>query len=120
MTIIVLTACPERLRGYLTRWLMEVSAGVFVGHVTRRVRDDLWARVVDLVGSGRALMVYSATNEQRLQVVSHGHDWEPEDVEGLVLMRRPSPASAASSERVAERGWSSAAGRRRGRRPRSK
>jgi CRISPR-associated protein Cas2 len=29
MVIIVLTACPAGLRGHLTRWLLEISAGVF-------------------------------------------------------------------------------------------
>jgi CRISPR-associated protein Cas2 len=34
MTVIVLTACPSGLRGRLTNWLLEISAGVFVGNVT--------------------------------------------------------------------------------------
>ena len=39
MTVLVLTACPAGLRGHLTRWLLEISPGVFVGHVPARVRD---------------------------------------------------------------------------------
>ena len=31
MTVIVVTACPAGLRGHLTRWLLEISPGVFVG-----------------------------------------------------------------------------------------
>lgn len=31
MVVIVLSACPAGLRGHLTRWLLEISAGVFVG-----------------------------------------------------------------------------------------
>ena len=31
MVVIVLTACPAGLRGHLTRWLLEISPGVFVG-----------------------------------------------------------------------------------------
>ncbi|WP_423232601.1 type I-E CRISPR-associated endoribonuclease Cas2e, partial [Bacillus licheniformis] len=42
MTVLVLTACPAGLRGHLTRWLLEISPGVFVGHVPARVRDALW------------------------------------------------------------------------------
>jgi CRISPR-associated protein Cas2 len=41
MVVIVLSACPAGLRGHLTRWLVEISAGVFVGHVSARVRDLL-------------------------------------------------------------------------------
>ncbi|MCQ8210670.1 type I-E CRISPR-associated endoribonuclease Cas2e, partial [Cutibacterium acnes subsp. acnes] len=44
MTVLVLTACPAGLRGHLTRWLLEISPGVFVGHVPTRVRDALWDR----------------------------------------------------------------------------
>ncbi|MGO4760857.1 type I-E CRISPR-associated endoribonuclease Cas2, partial [Streptomyces sp. 2MCAF27] len=29
MTVIVLTNCPAGLRGFLTRWLLEISPGVF-------------------------------------------------------------------------------------------
>jgi CRISPR-associated protein Cas2 len=66
MTVIVLTACPSGLRGRLTNWLLEISAGVFVGNVTAWVRSLLWARVVELSGNGRVLMVYSVRGEQRL------------------------------------------------------
>ncbi|AEE44662.1 type I-E CRISPR-associated endoribonuclease Cas2e [Cellulomonas fimi] len=49
MIVLVLTACPAGLRGHLTRWLLEVSAGVFVGHTSTRVRDELWNRTVELI-----------------------------------------------------------------------
>ena len=45
MVVVVLTACPVGLRGDLTRWLLEIASGVFVGHVTARVRDRLWERI---------------------------------------------------------------------------
>jgi CRISPR-associated protein Cas2 len=88
LTVIVLTAVPSGLRGHLTRWLLEISPGVFVGHVTARVRGHIWERVVQFVGDGRALMVYTARNEQRLAFAVHGHEWTPVDFEGIVLMRR--------------------------------
>jgi CRISPR-associated protein Cas2 len=100
MTVIVLTACPSGLRGHLTKWLLEISAGVFVGNVTTRVRNLLWARVVELSGNGRALMVYSVRGEQRLSFKVHGHHWKPADYEGITLIRRPDhdsePASATT------------------------
>lgn len=88
MTVVVLTAVPPGLRGHLTRWLLEISAGVFVGHISARVRELLWQRVIEYVDDGRALMVYTARNEQRLAFEVHGHDWEPVDYEGICLMRR--------------------------------
>lgn len=39
MTVIVLTAVPPGLRGHLTRWLLEISSGVYVGYVSARVRE---------------------------------------------------------------------------------
>lgn len=41
MIVVVLSACPVGLRGDLTRWLLEISAGVFVGKVSARVREHL-------------------------------------------------------------------------------
>ena len=88
MTVIVLTAVPPGLRGHLTRWLLEISAGVFVGHVSARVREEMWARVVEYVADGRALMVHSVRGEQRLAFQVHGHDWTPVDFDGITLMQR--------------------------------
>jgi CRISPR-associated protein Cas2 len=117
MTVIVVAACPVGLRGHLTRWLLEISAGVFVGKVSARVRDLLWIRTVEMVKSGRAIMVYSAQNEQGLAFKVHRHEWTPVEIEGLTLMLRPnpdSPASPASSTHT--EGWSTASRRRRFRR----
>jgi CRISPR-associated protein Cas2 len=46
MLVITLTDCPLGLRGYLTKWLLEINSGVFVGHVSVRVRESLWTRIV--------------------------------------------------------------------------
>lgn len=111
MVVIVLTACPEGLRGYLTRWLWEISPGVFVGKVSKRVRQAVWARVQEMSKDGRALLVYSARNEQGFDFEVHRHDWEVVDMEGLRLIRRPrDPDRTVGGMR---RGWSDAAKRRR-------
>ncbi|NDL56604.1 type I-E CRISPR-associated endoribonuclease Cas2e [Phytoactinopolyspora mesophila] len=88
MIVVVLTAVPPGLRGHLTRWLLEISPGVFVGHVSRRVREHMWERIVEYVSEGRALMVHSVRGEQRLAFEVHGHDWTPVDFDGITLMRR--------------------------------
>lgn len=114
MVVLVLTAVPAGLRGHLTRWLLEVAPGVYVGHLTRRVRDELWDRVVALCKDGRAIMIESARGEQRLYFRVHRHDWVPEDFEGVELMRRPSAPSGRYSSGM-RAGWSSASRRRRSR-----
>lgn len=115
MVVLVLTACPAGLRGHLTRWLLEISPGVFVGVGTARVRDLMWQRVCELAKDGRAIMVHSARGEQRLAFRVHRHDWSPVDVDGLMLMRRP-PAGGAPAARELRRGWSNASKYRMGRR----
>lgn len=112
MIVLVLSACPPGLRGHLTRWLAEVSAGVFVGTVSARVRDLLWDKTVLMIGRGRALLVYSQRNEQGLAYRVHGHHWTPTDIDGVTLMLRPNPGSSKPHD-PPPAGWSNAARYRR-------
>lgn len=105
MVVIVVTACPAGLRGHLTRWLLEISAGVFVGHVTARVRDLMWERVVELAKDGRAIMIHSVRGEQRLAFKVHRHDWLPVDLDGIQLMLRPAAAKQDKPQQL-RAGWS--------------
>lgn len=89
MTVIVLVAVPTALRGHLTRWLVEISPGVFVGRLTVRVRDHLWTRIVKYMGdTGRVVMVHAADTEQGLEFRSVGSPWQPVDWDGLKLVQR--------------------------------
>lgn len=107
MVVLMLTACPAGLRGHLTRWLLEIGPGVFVGKVSKRVRDLLWARVLELVKDGRAVMVYPARNEQGLEFRVHRSAWVPTDVDGLTLMLRPA-GDTGGEPRDLRPGWSKA------------
>lgn len=110
MIVLVLAACPQGLRGHLTRWLFEVSAGVFVGKLNPRLRKHVWELVQQEV-RGRALLVYPDRKaEQGFGFLSHGHDWEPKDIEGVTLMVRPSSRGTGSMRK----GWSAASRYRRG------
>ena len=117
MVVIVLTACPAGLRGHLTRWLLEVSPGVFIGVIPARVRDLAWDRVVELSKDGRAIMIYSTRSEQRLAFKVHRHDWEPVDIDGIHLIRRPHTGSPHTTG--ARPGWSKASRYRKAVRPRN-
>ena len=104
MVVVVLTACPAGLRGHLTRWLLEISPGVFCGKVSARVRDQMWGRIVEMSKDGRALMVFSRRGDQGLDFRVHRHDWEPVDLDGLTLIRRPSaPEKVPRCERAGAR-----------------
>jgi CRISPR-associated protein Cas2 len=108
VVVVVLTACPVGLRGDLTRWLLEISPGVFVGNVSARVRDGLWARILAMVRNGRAIMVYSAKNEQHLAFKTFQPDWQPVDCEGVELMKKPLGTDNATILGIPPKGWSSA------------
>ncbi|WP_416445194.1 type I-E CRISPR-associated endoribonuclease Cas2e [Leucobacter sp. HNU] len=99
MIVLVLTAVPTGLRGFLTRWLMEISSGVFVGKVSGRVRELLWERTTEMIGQGRAVLVRSVRTEQGLDVRVHGHHWEPIDIDGITLMLRPNVEQVERGQR---------------------
>lgn len=112
--MLIVTACPAGLRGDLTKWLMELSPGVFVGRPSARIRDLLWERTVELCRDGRAILVFSSDNEQGMEFRTHRHDWEPTDFDGVTLMvrstKKRSDAASGSGRRT---GWASARFRRR-------
>jgi CRISPR-associated protein Cas2 len=113
VTVIVLTNCPPGLRGFLTRWLLEISAGVFIGNPSARIRDLLWDEVQQYAGQGRALLAHTTNNEQGFTFRTHDHDWHPVDHEGVTLIRRPNAQSSSNAVSTPPKGWSNAAKRRR-------
>jgi CRISPR-associated protein Cas2 len=110
MIVLNLTDCPNSLRGDLTKWLLEISAGVFVGQLSARVRDELWRRICGAVKRGKVIMVYSAQNEQHLLFKTYHCEWEPIDFDGIKLMLRPSPSRAKRlrATSMPTIGWSNA------------
>lgn len=89
MVTVIVSCCPQSLRGDLTKWLFEVDTGVYVGRVTTRVGDMLWSRIEDSVGEGHAAMISSFQNEQRFTVRVHNSSLNPVDFEGITLMMKP-------------------------------
>jgi CRISPR-associated protein Cas2 len=88
MVVLVLERVPASLRGELTRWMLEIRCGVFVGTLTTPVRERLWQKACRGVGGGAAILVYSARNEQGFSVDLWG---DPSrfvvDFEGLRLVQ---------------------------------
>ena len=98
MIVITLTDCPPKVRGDLSKWLLEISTGVYVGNLSARVRDELWGRVCEHVKEGRATMVYSSNGEQKLDFAIHNTSWLPVDYDGIKLVRKPSSKKREQSE----------------------
>ena len=96
MIVIMLSDCPPKVRGDLSKWLCEINTGVFVGNVSSRVREEVWQRICENIKSGQATMVFSAPGEQKMDFRVHNTNWEPVDLDGIKLMRRPLPAARKS------------------------
>lgn len=96
MIVVTLTDCPISLRGDITKWLLEINTGVFVGRVSARVRDNLWKRIIQNVKNGKATLVYSTNNEQHMDFRVHNSGNEIIDFDGLKLVMKPSPARTKS------------------------
>ena len=88
MTVIVLERVPVSLRGELTRWMLELKAGVFVGKVSAMVRDRLWERVCTNMKGGAGMLIYSSDAEQSFTMRFWGApDRTIVDFDGLSLIQ---------------------------------
>lgn len=87
MLMVVTEAVPPRLRGRLAVWLLEVRAGVYIGDVSRRVREMIWAQVNALAEGGNVVMAWSTNTESGFEFVTYGANRrEPVDLDGMRLV----------------------------------
>lgn len=90
MIVMILEKVTTGLRGELSRWLIEPKAGVFVGHVSARVRDHLWDKCVSKKSNGGVVQIWRTNTEQHFQIRMTGDtSRELVEVEGLQLIRIP-------------------------------
>lgn len=88
MVVVVTENVPPRLRGRLAVWLLEIRAGVYVGDVTKRVREMIWEQITSLVGDGNVVMAWSSRHESGFEFQTCGENRRiPVDYEGLRLVR---------------------------------
>lgn len=94
MNVIILERVPVSLRGELTRWMLEVHTGVFVGRLSAMVRDTLWEYVCDQMHEGAGMLIYQTNNEQGYAMRSCGATHRKlVHVEGLTLVIIPANVS---------------------------
>jgi len=87
MLVIVLENAPPRLRGRLAIWLLEVRAGVYVGDLSRRVREMIWQQVETGIDEGNAVMAWSTNTESGFDFVTCGENRRtPVEWDGLKLV----------------------------------
>ena len=90
MIVMILETVPARVRGELTRWLLEPRTGVFVGHVNAMVRERLWKKCCKARGAGGVVQIWSTNNEQRFKMRMHGRTRRKViECEGLQLVCIP-------------------------------
>lgn len=90
MIVMILEKSPAAVRGELTRWLIEPCSGVFVGHVSARVRDALWDKCSNDPRSGGVVQIWSTNNEQHFAMRLAGDTSRLlAEAEGLQLVKIP-------------------------------
>ncbi|TYO97617.1 CRISPR-associated Cas2 family protein [Geothermobacter ehrlichii] len=87
MLVIVVENAPARLRGRLALWLLEVRAGVYVGKVSKRVREMIWNNLEKGIDNGNAVMAWSSNTESGFDFMTLGANRRiPKEMDGLKLV----------------------------------
>lgn len=88
MLVVVTETVPPRLRGRLAVWLLEVRAGVYVGDVSRRVREMIWHQVTELGENGNVVMAWATNTESGFDFITYGDNRRmPVEFDGLRLVK---------------------------------
>jgi CRISPR-associated protein Cas2 len=87
MLVVVTENVPPRLRGRLAVWLLEIRAGVYVGDVSKRIREMIWEQVNILAETGNVAMSWATNTESGFDFQTFGENRRvPIDYDGLRLV----------------------------------
>lgn len=87
VAVVVTENAPPRLRGRLAVWLLEVRAGVYVGSISKRVREMIWSNLEQGIGDGNAVLAWAANTESGFDFQTLGSNRRvPVDWHGLRLV----------------------------------
>lgn len=87
MLVVVTENVPPRLRGRLAVWLLELRAGVYVGDISRRIREMIWRQITELAEEGNVVMAWATNNESGFDFQTWGTNRRvPVDLDGLRLV----------------------------------
>jgi CRISPR-associated protein Cas2 len=87
MLVIVTENIPPRLRGRLAVWLIEVRAGVYVGDLSKKVREMIWSQIEQGLEDGNVVMVWSTNTESGFDFLTLGKNRRmPVELDGLKLV----------------------------------
>jgi CRISPR-associated protein Cas2 len=87
MLVIVLENAPDRLRGRLALWLLEVRAGVYVGDYSVKVRNMIVQNIRAGLEDGNAVVLWSYPNEAGYDFITMGENRRiPKEMDGVKLI----------------------------------
>lgn len=87
MIVVVTENVPDRLRGRLAIWLLQVRAGVYIGNVSARVREMIWEQCLFFVEDGSIVMGWATNTESGFDFQTLGKNRRiPVDMDGLRLV----------------------------------
>ncbi len=101
MHVIILQSVPAGVRGELSKWLIEPFPGVFVGHLSARVREQLWQKCIQNKRVSGVVQIWQTNTEQRFKMRGHGTiRREIIDIEGVQLIRIPEEGRVLMMEEI--------------------
>ena len=87
MLVIEVENVPPRLRGRLAVYMLEIRTGLYVGDVSKRVREMLWEQVQGFMKDGNASMIWSTNTESGFDFETIGKNRRiPVEMDGLKLV----------------------------------
>ena len=88
MIMVVTENVPPRLRGRLAIWLLQIRAGVYIGDVSKRVREMIWEQCEHFVDEGNIVMGWSTNTESGYDFQTLGKNRRiPVEMDGLRLVQ---------------------------------
>ena len=106
MLLIILEKLPRKWKGVLSRWLLEIRPGTFLGHPSARVRDELWRKLTDRPALGYVLQIWSSRHPRGFEYRQYGDSTRTlQDFEGLALvtLRRPNKKTKLVQRRTSKK-----------------
>jgi CRISPR-associated protein Cas2 len=73
LTVIILDSVKPSVKGKISSFLFQVDMNIFIGNISRAVRDELWKEVVSNIGTkGSAKMIFPYKNYRRFDITTCG------------------------------------------------
>jgi len=83
----------------LSRWLVEVQTGVYVGRVNLIVRDLLWRRALEIDPEGQMSQAWNTNSDQGYDFRGNGDDARKTfDLDGFKLVGKVNARAAKRSK----------------------